>query len=292
MKTNQKKTFWVLSIITLALTPLTNGQTGEIITHKVAPTKLIETIPAPAYWLFQWPAPSVLNGPNHVDSNDNKVVWAKKQCTEWLNKVIAKQLLPDKDPEFIFIRDEFEGRDVVRATWEHNDYRIEVSQTASIFAIKISPLGNRTTGMDLAEKIENAKRLCLEIFNKTGYRWSADGDKVQVKDLNQKIATYSFRTELVKCLENDQSVWGRPQTAHEASVSHPKDDAETRRQMDPNNPDWDYSSMSYNYWFRMVNWWNDGKSIGFYFLKVEEAHRSPVIVAISTKTFSRSRQTY
>src|SRR3972149_2718907 len=168
MKTNQKKTFWVLSIITLALTPLTNGQTGEIITHKVAPTKLIETIPAPAYRLFQWPAPSVLNGPNRVDSNDSKVVWAKEQCTEWLNKVIAKQWLSDKNPYFIFIRDEFEGRDVVRATWEHNDYRIEVSQTASIFAIKISPLGNRTIGTDHAEKIENAKRICLKIFNETG----------------------------------------------------------------------------------------------------------------------------
>jgi hypothetical protein len=285
MKTNQKKKFWVLSILTLALTQLTNGQTGEIITHKVAPTKLIETIPAPAYWLFQWPEPSVLNGPNRVDSNDNKVVWAKKQCTEWLNKVIAKQLLPDKNPEFIFIRDEFEGRDVVRATWEHNDYRIEVSQAASIFAIKISPLGNRTTGTDYAEKIENAKHVCLEIFNETGYRWSADGEKVPVKGLKQKIASYSFRQELVKYLQDNRAVWGRPQTEHEAGVSHTRDDAETRRQMDPNNPDWDYSSMSYNYWFRMVNWWNDGKSIGFYFLKVEEGSWLPSYDANFDRSF-------
>ena len=253
--------------------------------NKPAPTRLDQVIRPPMDTLFQWPAPSVLNGPNRVDNDAGELAWPKKQCTEWLNKVIAKQWLPDENPDFIFIRDELEGRDVVRATWEHNDYRIEVSQTASIFATKVSPLGNRTTGMNRAEKIENAKRLCLEIFNKTCYRWSADGDKVQVKDLNQKIATYSFRPELVRHLKDDKAVCGRPQTINEAGVKQPQNDVEALREMDPNNPNWDKTASSYSYWFRMVNWWNDGKSIGFYFLKVEEGAWIPSYFGDIDKNF-------
>ena len=258
--------------------------------NKSDPTRLDQVIRPPMDKLFQWPAQSVLSGPNRINSNDISVAWPKKQCTEWINKVIAKQWLPDKNPDFIFIRDEFDGRDVVRATWEANNYRVEVSQTASILALKVSPLESQTTGMDHTEKIENAKHVCLGIFNKTGYRWSADGEKVPLKNLNKKIETYPFNPELIKYLEDDLAICGRPQTVHEAGVSSPKDDAEAQRQMDPNNLDWSNSSNSYRYWFRMVNWWNDGKSVGFYFLKVEEGSWLPSYDAKFDKNFFRVRK--
>ncbi len=292
METSQNKhvIIYTFLVVVFAAMSIGFGGSGKNAANKLDPTRLDQVIRPPMDRLFQWPAPSVLNGPNRVDNNAVELVWPKKQCQEWLNKVIAKQWLPDKNPELIFIRDEFEGRDVVRATWEINDYRVDISQTASIFAIKVSPLGGRITGAEREEKIENAKHLCLEIFNKTGYRWSADGEKVPLKRLDKKIASYSFRPELVKYMPEDRAVWGRPQTVHEAGVSPPKEDAEIHRQMDPNNPDWDNSSMSYNYWFRMVNWWNDGKSIGFYFLKVEEGSWLPSYYANFDKNFFRVRK--
>jgi hypothetical protein len=33
--------------------------------------------------------------------------------------------------------------------------------------------------------------------------------------------------------------------------------------------DWYATPESWMYWFRKVNWWNDGKSAGFFFFKVE-----------------------
>ena len=255
----------------------------------IAPTRLNQIVRSPMDKLFQWPVPSILNGPNKIDSNAIEVAWPKRQCLEWINKVLAPSWLPNNAPELIFIKDEFDQRDVVHASWNVNDYKVEVSQTASIFALKVTPLGNRNTGMERADKIERAKRICLEIFNKTGYRWSADGDKVPVKGLNQKIAAYSFRTESVKYIKDDQSVWGTPQTMHEAGITNPKDDKERRRQMDPNYPDWDNSARSFDYWFRMVTWWNDGNSVGFYFLKAEAGSWGPSYDANFDKDFFKIR---
>ncbi len=59
-------------------------------------------------------------------------------------------------------------------------------------------------------------------------------------------------------------------TAKEAGVRRPQNDEEAAREISASNPHWDESEFSFRYWFRMVNWWNDGKNVGFYFLKVEE----------------------
>ncbi|OHB54456.1 MAG: hypothetical protein A2173_10965 [Planctomycetes bacterium RBG_13_44_8b] len=291
METNRNKHVIIYECLVMVFIATSMGYCGseKKVDNKIAPTRLDQVVRPPMDSLFQWPASSVLNGPNRVDSNAVEVVWPKRQCREWLNKVLAPSWLPSKGPELIFIKREFEQRDVVRATWEINGYKLEVSQTAGIFAIKVSPLDSLTTGLTQEDKIENAKRICLEIFNKIGYRWSADGEKVPLKNLNQKIVMYSFRSESINYTKDDQSVWGTPQTIHEAGVSSPTDDAEIRRQMDPNNPDWDNSSKSFDYWFRMVTWWNNGRSIGFYFLKVEGGAWSPSYDANFDRNFFRVR---
>lgn len=287
MEMNQNKLFLGLAIIAFVSTPLVSAQEHEVITYKTEPTVLVQCIHEPAYRLFHWPAPSVLNGPNRVDSDANEVTWPKKQCLEWLIKrVLAPSWLPPKDVELIFIRNEFDGRDTVRTAWERNEYIIQVSQTASVFAMKLTPLGNRNTGADSREKTQNAKLLCAQVFAKEGYRWgSGAGTKVQIKGLSEKIASYSFRPELVRHLKDDKAVCGRPQTMNEAGVKQPQNDVEALRESDPNNPNWDKTASSYSYWFRMVNWWNDGKSIGFYFLKVEEGAWIPSYFGDIDKNF-------
>jgi hypothetical protein len=286
MKATQKQWFWTFTIVTFVLSSLIQAQENVNTDHKIEPTKLIESVPAPVYWLLQWPDSSVLKGPNRVSHAAVEVTWPEKQCSGWLQKVLATGWLPSPGAEMIFIRDEFDGRDTVRIAWERNGYIIQVSQTASVFAMKLTPLGNRNTGADSREKTQNAKLLCAQVFAKEGYRWgSGAGTKVQIKGLSEKIASYSFRPELVRHLKDDKAVCGRPQTMNEAGVKQPQNDVEALRERDPNNPNWDKTASSYSYWFRMVNWWNDGKSIGFYFLKVEEGAWIPSYCGDIDKNF-------
>ncbi|MBW7989881.1 MAG: hypothetical protein FVQ84_07685 [Planctomycetes bacterium] len=266
-----RKLIMSLSIIAFVSTPLCFTQENEVIVHKTKPTRLVQCIHDPAYQLFQWPDQSVLDGPNRVDSDDVQVAWPKKQCFRWIQKVLNPSWLPPKDTKLIFIRREFDGRDVVRIAWERNGYNIQVSQTASIFTMKLSPVRNERTGISASQKFEKARQLCLQVFPEKGERWDHEGNKVLVNNLSMKITSnYSFRPDLFRHLKGDEAVHGRPQTMKEAGVKSPQNDADAIREKDPNNPNWDTTASSYRYWFRMINWWNDGKSVGFYFLKVEE----------------------
>jgi hypothetical protein len=286
MEMNRNKFFLGLAIIAFVSTPLVSAQEHEVITYKTEPTVLVQCIHEPAYRLFQWPAQPVLNGPNRVDSDANEVTWPKKQCLEWLIKrVLAPSWLPPKDVELIFIRNEFDNRDVVRMVWERNGYNIQVSQTASIFAMKLSPVSVGNTGVEKSQKLENVRQLCLQVFTEMGRRWDHQGNTVLIKELSKKIVSYSFRPEMSRYLKDDRAVYGRPQTMNEAGVKQPQNDVEALRERDPNNPNWDKTASSYSYWFRMVNWWNDGKSIGFYFLKVEEGAWIPSYCGDIDKNF-------
>lgn len=256
-----------------------DGQEGALAKTSASATKLSECVPERAYRLFSWPGPAILDGPNRVSSDAPEVAWPKKQCRAWVDKVLAPTWLPVQGAEWIFIREEFDGCDTVRITWPANGHSIQVSQTASVFAIKLTPIDQKTTGADPARKVENARRLCMRLFTQKGRRWSEDETgapiEVEVDDLSNKIASWAFRQEHVRRLEVDDSVCGRSGTAGEAGVRESEDDHERRRERKADNPNWESSSPSWNYWFRMVHWWNDGKSIGFYFLKVEEGSWSP-----------------
>lgn len=275
MKIVQKISVLILTVVVISSTPMCYSQEHEVITHKTEPTKLIQCIHQPAYRLFQWPDRSVLEGPKIVNSDSNEVARPKMQCLRWLKKVIAPSWLPPEDIKMFFIRSEFDERDVVRMAWQRNDYNIQVSQTGSIFTIKLTPIGNKNSGLNDSQKIEKTKQLCLKVFTDKGKRWDNEGNEVPVNDLSKKIVSYSFDTELIRHLKDDKSMFGRPKTKHEAGVKSPQDDIEAIREKDPNNPNWDKTASSYRYWFRMVNWWNDGTSIGFYFLKVEEGSWIP-----------------
>jgi len=183
---------------------------------------------------------------------------------------LAPAWWPSEGSRIFFIRKEFDGRDVVRMAWEVNRYRVEVSQTASIFALKLISLDGRGTGKDERAQFESARQLCLKLFHETGRRWDNQGNALPVRELPSKIASYSFRMELTRYLKEDSAVCGRPVTRAEAGIQPAENDEEAAPERDGGSQHWEESATSFGYWFRMVNWWNDGKSIGFYFLKVEE----------------------
>ncbi len=268
---------------------------GEEQIKEVKPKKLEEVIPSPVKKLFGWPAQSTLRSLDRIDASAAEVIFPKKQCLSWLRKVISPLWLPTEDVEFVFIRDEFDKRDTVRTSWQRNGYDIQISQTASIFCIKLSPLDKKNLGADNPKKINNAKQLCLQIFNTTGRRWSYDDNgwpiKVPIQNLSKKIVSYSFDAEFILYLKDDASVKGRSKNEFEAKVKRPTDKTECKRQTDPDNPDWENTAYAYDYWFRRVNWWNDGKNVGFYFLKVEEGAWLPSYYGNIDKTFFKVRET-
>lgn len=237
------------------------------------PSTLTEVLPSPVQKLFAWPDVATLEGAGRVPADAKEVSFPRNQTQEWLHKVLAESWLPESDTPIIFLQNEFDGRDVVRMRWKHEHWHIQVSQTASIFTIKLTPINGSGTGTSSEARAKKAKEMCLNIFAKEGRRWGTQGDVISVENLNEKITRYTF--ESGKRLDLKGSVWGRGKTMQEHGVRSPKSTEQTLRQRCADNPDWDMNEVAWQYWFRMVEWWNDGESIGFYFLKKEEGAWMP-----------------
>lgn len=131
-------------------------------------------------------------------------------------------------------------------------YKFQASQTASVFTLKVTPLESGT-GENLAQFTKYSCDLCNKIFPEKGafYRLDINGQTwVSVPDMKKIILSSSFDPNHIDLLSEDNAMFGKPDQSLEDDA--PKIVKETR-----------------SHWYRNVYWWNDGKAVGFYFIKRE-----------------------
>ena len=227
----------------------------------------IETaLPSPVVALFQWTEKTSLRGSKTLDLEDPLVASAKKQAWNWINKVLDRSWRPPANNMMLFIHDEFDDRDVVRIGWDHGGYRVEVSQTASIFALRIMSQGPDTAGETVQQRIEVARTLAQQVFNHEGRKWMQDaqgaGRSVIISSLKEKICESSFDAKQVKQLSADKVVIGTAKSKQNTGFRSSEYRSGSVAIDTPET-----TSDEWHYWFSNVNWWNDGNAVGFYFLK-------------------------
>ena len=250
-----------------------HAQGATQIYKKVEPTKLAEAIPPAVQRLFEWPEDSILNGPKRLDSDTTyPVQFAKTSSGDSIRKVLDPSWQPPKDTKPYLIRHEFESRDTMRLRWLKDNYIVQVAETSSIFTIKITPRDGSDLGTDSVARTAIARQLCLDVFAKEGIRYTVKGDLVKIHDLNRKIASVSFDPMSIKSLDQGATSWGEPKGQPRDGTQIAADPAETvekrSRDDDPANPNWIYTDRAWLYWFHLVFWENDGKSVGFYLAKM------------------------
>jgi len=238
-----------------------------------------------AHLLSYWPDVTVLSSPKRVSGNESRrIAGAKRSNVGWVRKVLEPTWLPEDKSylgdNLIMIRNEFNEVDVTHAQWAKNGYNIEVSQTRSIIAIKFTPLQSKNMGETVGQKIEFTKALAHQILNKTGMRYGSQDSidekgtavkkhvKVPVRNLHEKICSYSFRRELVSTFPD--GIIGTAATMEDEGIPWTNQTGEAiNAENREDNPNWDKTRSSWSYWFRHVCWVHDGKSIGFFTLKRE-----------------------
>jgi len=213
---------------------------------------------------YSWPTPAVIQK-HRIDVFPNRVA-CSHTFDRWLKLVLASSWLPPENAKPMFLKGQASTCDMIRLRWSKNGYDVQVSQTADIFAMKLTPEDGRGTGRNDEEKLATARALCLRIFAETGRRFNPRiKDYSQIKDLPQKIASFSFRKDTSERLQgNDAILIGRPRTTWEEGA---------QREMpvgnDADSSAWCKTLTAWGYWFRQVYWWNDGTSVGIHFQKDE-----------------------
>jgi hypothetical protein len=242
---------------------------------------IFEAMPPVVQKLFIWPDKEVLQGKKRADSSSNEVLHAKNSSWEWMKDVLDPGWLPPPNTEMIFLRNEFEFTakvskgepvnyhvDTSRIRWEQNEYTIEVSQLSKVFAIKFTPQHNRDTGRDKQSRYDYAKEVCKNAFCQRGKMVKA------IPDFKDKLISFTFDPAKMRELPGDKAVVGNPKSMNDEGVDissfSSKDgflffyqkDGETHIEKSLFQP------VAWTYWFRQIHWWNDGKAVGFYFLKL------------------------
>jgi len=239
-----------------------------------AANSINEAMPERVANLFKWPDASVLAGPNRVRGDESRHIrYAKRNSLEWIRKVLSRGCLPTEgylEGNLIMIHDEFELFDVTRVEWEKNGYRVQVSQTAGVMAIKVTPLeAAKVEGVE--QKKAMAGRLCAQFISDTGIRYGKveknRRTEVPVEGLTEKILEYSFHPELVR--EFPDGIIGVATTPDREGIPGTTAERKAEAERTGKKPEWDNSSASWGYWWRHVCWWHDGTSVGFFMLKAD-----------------------
>ena len=235
-----------------------------------SPATIDAAVPASVLMLSQWPDVTSLSEKKRLSPASSVVIAPRKRAWDWILKVIDETWLPAANTEMMFIQKEFCDRDVARIAWNHNNYHIELSQTASIFLIKLEPRGTNNMGSDGNQRFEVARQLARQLFKREGRMLAQDThgsfQAVVISKLNEKIEEYSFNIANMKQLPEDNVVIGHARTMRDEGIDTSAScEGGAARGVPPN----ENSREAWHYWFRNVNWWNDGYAVIFYFLKVD-----------------------
>ncbi len=159
--------------------------------------------------------------------------------------------------------------DTARVRYDHDGYHVEISQTRTVFAIKITPIDGGGTGRDKESRFEYAKQLCAKIFSSNGKMDAYDkksgmGIPTPIPDFKAKIVSFTFNSARTKELALDKAVVGNPRTMADDGI----DGSRTLERGEYNIDNMLNTWNAWQYWFRQIHWWNDGKAVGFYFIKI------------------------
>lgn len=229
----------------------------EILVQPLANERLDKHLTFVPHQLSQWPSEKLLKSKKRLSSQSPPVKKNAAATLSWVKKIIDADWLPKEDPSLLFLRDEFQDWDTCRGTWDREGYKIQVSQTRSIFMIKLIPLDNKGTGEGFAARRKFARQLASKAFSNATSVYTWQLDRLRVSDLRERIAETSFSDMKTRMLRADQVAVGEPLTLEEFN------------QNSPSPVKSESGKSSFNYWYRNIYWWNDGNSVGFYFNKID-----------------------
>jgi hypothetical protein len=138
---------------------------------------------------------------------------------------------------------------VTHIRWTKKDYVIQIGQSKTAIAIKITPIRSKTLGIENTTESKRivARTLCSRILNDEADIKTNKPPSFKVRrNIKAKLLTVSFDDAPIEELYD--GVCG---------VSRRLDFKDKSDRID------------YNYWWRRLNWYTNGKSVGLYTIKYE-----------------------
>lgn len=203
--------------------------------------------------MLKWPDQEVLNGPNRLHPAKEGRFPPLQNSQHWIQRILDPNWLPPstvKD-EMVFVKQEYGPLSASHVRWEKNGYKIQVTQTRGIIAIKLEPAFSPAVPTTQKDLEAYARDLCMKLFTDTfmtTFRKRPMDDPLRIEGVRAKIAEYSFECALKRSVGD-----GLVAAAWNPQLVPPDDKA-------PSQP---ASQM----WYCYIGWYTNGKTVAFWTFK-------------------------
>lgn len=234
MRNDKVNVFLVLLIIPIA----TFGVNQEALTASKGLNISIQ--------LSEWPNNKTIEEKG-INTSDERAVSALRQSKSWIEQVFDPKWIPQYTVEYICMKEEEDGRDVVRTRWETKDYLFEVSQTKSIFVLKINLTINNVETDTVQKRTDDTRRLFKEIFFGDYSKNQPFFPHDYAGSASDRVLEQSFSNDDIHVLKIESS-------SHDIITGHL---TSPQPLLEP-----------YKFgWFDVLSWRNDGDSVIAFFQK-------------------------
>ena len=211
--------------------------------------------------LITWPSPDELKRMQVLDRNVLGVKAAWAACEDWIKNVLSPKWQPPQNAIQLIIGNEAKRYnetkryDTVRLRWENNGYDVQLTQTATVFILKLIQFNSKPFGNSAEEQSANISKLAASIFSSSYFVRNNAGDKVPLNIMN--LLENNFKSKDVKFIlkDNNKVIYHLAQTVELTVASKDNEHA--------------YGTARHLAWYEMINWFNDKNTVCFYFLKNE-----------------------
>ncbi len=238
-------------IAIVALLPigcLSQERTSE---DRIEPSRLQDRLPPKVSLLVPTLNEAFQKGKTNVaDSDDRDIRRARELAVRWIFKTIRKDQLP-ADPNvlrrnMVLLQNAIGPNDVAVCRWEKDARVLTVVQTRTVILIEVRPKSEAVR----AETTREARALLAR--NTTLSVLNGQVDIEERGPTTSKVVKRVITPEMLATSFDHADIQEYQGGVHGRCVG-PLDDRD----------------LDYNYWWRRISWWTDGRVVGLYTLKTE-----------------------
>jgi hypothetical protein len=218
--------------------------------ERIEPSRLRDHLPPKVSLLVPALTEAFQKGKTNVaDSNDHYIRRAKEGAMQWILKIIRKDQLPP-DPNvlrrsIVLLQNAIGPNDVAVCRWEKDARVLTVVQTRTVILIEVRPKSDAVRAETTREaRALLARNTTLGVLN--GQVDIEERGPTTLKVVKRVITPVMLATSF-----------------DHADIQEYQGGIHGRCAGPPNDFDLDY-----NYWWRRISWWTDGRIVGLYTLKV------------------------
>ncbi len=217
------------------------------------PSSLRKVLPGQVAQLASWPTAEQRARTAVQPMASQETIRAGHRSIAWIQKIIDPQWLPDNAEDtllakLVLLEKAYDGLDTSHVEWESNGYHLRASQTRTVFYVSITPTRGTIVVGDAEAQREACFQLAWKVINEIPVVMRSWGKDAKIAERGTKAIIKEKSFDKAKIEQFEHGLVAAP-----AQV-------EFGDRLDSSRTD---------FWWRIVGWWTDGRTLGLFTVKSE-----------------------